>query len=201
MKPDQLNAVWRWAGLLTLTVAFDIWSETQGGPALFGAAISQAENKSLMLILGLLAVSLLVLLTTSAGRRYATDRDIRPLPWHGRIPPTFFDSLDTRDPLARNMVCATLIIFLSVSISASIHFWLELSESLVRCGSTDDIHPLSLSAVRELVTLDDPCRIRDPGQISTDGVTWFPVVQPLIMAVIWLAALVQSARLVHGIFL
>lgn len=198
MTPLQLNSIWRWSVLLCVMTAIDVVSSLQGGPALFGSRLAEAQNNAFLTIAGILILSGLLALATHAAAAYGNHRDIRSNPWHERLPPTFFETLDTRDKLARNVVTTVAFVAVLFPLIALTHCWFELSERDVLCRTGNTPHPFDLTAFAD-IGLNNPCKILDPGVADDDGVTWWPILAPVLLGLATLYACWSTLKFMRGI--
>ena len=108
--------------------------------------------------------------------------------------------------MARRFLMVFMLAVMVLPLAGLGHFWFELAEQSVRCDATGNTpHALSLIAWENLA-VSDPCRIFDPsaldpqGNLTDDGVTWFPSLQPMLMGLLSLAAGLSVVRMIATLY-
>jgi hypothetical protein len=201
MSTSQISKVWTVVSLALLYYALNSYLVTQGGAAIFSAALI-VSNRVPAAMLGIPICSILLLISSLIGIDFA--RKTGPA-WPDRIPLVGFEQIDTKTPEAKTYQGFMLAVLSLLPAVSLIHFWILFCKAdLV----TTKNPPRLLSSIwdwAELVSLDDPARIcnvlqREP-TLSCDGnITILPGLEPTLFAMVTLATAIATFRFWWRVF-
>lgn len=189
MTNSQLAKAWTAVGLFTLLFCLDSWLRTQGLSPMFGSELPHNQRQAAALF-GFVVTALL----TSALLRIAFiyTRRFPPGELAFRLPIAFYETLDTSQPEAKSFQRLTFFAFHIVPLAAMGHFLrVVLDSTYVVAAECDagNATPNSLWSYPDPYMWDNGYRLG-----SCNGVTFFPVFEPVLLMAIGFALLAFSLR-------
>ncbi len=189
MNQEHLAKLWRAIGAVLLFYSLNSYLATQGGETVFSVKLFVKAREPIALF-GIIIGAPLLFLGAVVGRSFASRSGPT---WHNRIPVVWFNEIDTASSEGRwyqRIMIVGLTILPALSL---IHFFLIVEAASV-CVRSSPARTTNVWDWSALETLDDPTRIGGilnraaQPPICENGVTFFPVVEPLVLLVLILAA-------------
>lgn len=198
MTQAHLTRLWLAVGLVLVFYSLNTWIVSRGGKPLFGVdLLSEARIASELLAIPICAVLLALLCQVGivyAGRSGAWS-------WHARMPVIGLDGLKTGAREGRLYQAFFLFLFIALPTVALAYFTARVLGGRVfdRCGGPEltPLSPVSWDVVASKAYWDDGYRL---GADADHAVTWFPVLEPAMLALLLLLAAVQGARFLVRLF-
>jgi hypothetical protein len=184
MSPKDYSKIWGFIGKYLVAVTLATWATVQGAPGLFG--INAADKYSLIAALfGIVICAPLLVVMGYVGAQYAKSIDHKT--WAGRIPVVGLSEIDFRSRDGKLFQGFFLIAYVLVPAGGLVHFvrTLLMASVFTRQGRT----PIGHFSIAHLDwTLGDQVRVGEG-----EGVTYFPVIEPLFLlsvcVIAWISAL------------
>ncbi len=190
MTNSQLAKAWAVIGLFALLFSLDSWLRTQGLSPMFGSKLPQPDQRSAAALFGFIVTAILIGTLLKVANVY-TQR-LSPSNLASRLPVAFYETLDTSQPEAITYQRLMFFAFHVVPLVAMAHFLhIVLSDSYVVKAACElgNMTPISLWTWPDPYVLNDGYRLA-----CCDGVTFFPVLEPVLLISVAFLLLVFSLR-------
>lgn len=203
MTQQHLVRLWQVVGLVCTLYALNAWLVGQGASAVFDLVLIEKRKVGAQLV-ALVVVALLLMLTAQIGIIHA--RRSHHIAWHARQPLVWLEGLDTGSVEGRCYQAFWLVLLVLIPLAALVYFThvvLDGEVAHVRQSSVEIIGPLDrvdASAFWRSLSGSHEFRLGDGPVGAERGVTWFPMIQPALLATLLLGALAQSLRLFRALF-
>ena len=149
------------------------------------------DRPRLEALFAILVTAPLLILLTIVGIAHARAVDRQG--WHARLPVVWLDGVDTRTAGGRAYQAVFLVLFVLLPALALLHFANKVAgATVVRRSDGATLGPFDL--VPAYNPFDDPYRIGDTPDAS-EGVSWYPVIEPILLAILVLSAWICTGRL------
>lgn len=185
MQPAHLAKVWIGISTILLFYTLNTWTSSQGGEALFRIALlSKAAGAGALF--GIAVGSTLLALAAFIGRSYAMQHGVS---WSDRVPRVWLTDLDVGTRGGRTYQFIVLVIFAVLPAAALVHFWQALQQQNL-CDRLAPNAPVTLWQWSWNSLAADRFRLSATRPDCSDGVTFFPGLEPVVLAAFTLLAYV-----------
>lgn len=199
MSKKALTQLWSALSLFVLTYTLNVWLELQGAMPIFAPALLHSSRVGIIVI-ALVILPVLHALANLVALRHAGAYGSN---WASRLPLFFLEDIDARKRDAQWYQGVVAFLFVILPFFAFVHFFRKLidPDNSILCeagerGSRQEV-PGQLWSWPSGAGLDDPCRLAS----STDAgsITFFPLIEPLVILLLIGMDLVLACRLIWRI--
>lgn len=192
MTNAQLNKLWTTISCFVLIFSVDSWMRTQGIEPIFGSKLPHSQRIA-SAVFGYLVTSISMFFQFYVAKIYSLRQSGSFL---SRLPIAFFKSLNMDQSESKFYQLFMYFFMYIVPFFALIHFF-----SIITKGSyhvyndcCSNIINVSYSVWKwpEKYILDEGFRLG-----SCDGISFFPVIEPLLLAIMGIANIVLNLRYLH----
>ncbi|GHG25280.1 hypothetical protein [Paracoccus aerius] len=200
MTAAHYSRLWLAVGLVLVFYSLNSWIAGQGGKPIFNIELVDDRPVASALI-ALPICTLLLTLLCRIGVCFAKASP-RARSWHERMPLVGLDGVRTGSPEGRLYQGFFLLIFVGLPSAALVYFADRVRKAKVfdTLNGCDDMTPFDavpLSMILSRPYWDDRFRL---GRSLEDAVTWFPILEPIVLAILVALALVNVVRLLYVLF-
>lgn len=193
MNPQQISKLWSVVGGVLLYYALNSWLVSQGGNEIFGVKLVHSGRVPVAM-LAILICAVLLIAASLIGRLFARRAASS---WYERIPVVGFDAIRTGSPEGRIYQLAMMVLLSLIPSLSLIHFWLVFTAGKVVTTGSNARVASGIWDISALQGVNDPARIcadlaAGPSIACENGTTFFPIVEPLILAVITIVAFLAT---------
>lgn len=199
MTPAHLTRLWLVVGLVVVFYSLNSWIAGQGGNPIFDINLVDDRPATSTLIAMPICALLLTLLCRIGIRFAKASPDARF--WLERMPVVGLEGLNTSSPEGRRYQGFFLFLFIGLPSAALVYFTDRVLEAKVFDRQTPDAKLAPLDGVPLSTMLSRPYwddRFRLGGSVD-EAVTRFPVIEPIVLALLLAVAFWNVARLLYVI--
>lgn len=199
MTEAHLARLWIVVGLFLVFYSLNTWIVSQGGKALFGVELLDDQPVTSALV-AIPICAVLLVLQCRIGMAYA-DRSGMRRQWHARTPVVGLDGLKTGSREGKLYQAFFLILFVIVPVAALGYFVDQVLGGTVydRVAKTEHspLAAVDWATIASASYWDDRFRL---GEGPDKAVTWFPVVEPVLLGLLLLLAAAHVVLLAVRLF-
>lgn len=213
MTPASLQKLWLVLAVVTVSFSYAVHAQMQGGPLefvlkpVFGVLLKDGTPQAIAAMWGITLVSLFSLM---ANYVLVFHAEMTGADWKSRYPFRLFD-FSVHSPVGSKAQKMALLVLTVAPMISFGHFWRILVKYGVLCtrpngGGPHQLDPSSGPfGVPESWTLArsifDEFRLADErGGMCKDATTWFPMVSPLLLAIVTAAAIYMFVTAMTALF-
>ena len=200
MNTDHLRQLWGAIGTLLVFYAMNAWIVSQGGNAIFDVDLIE-DGPRVGALVAIPICSVLLIGVSRIGSAHARHRCADE--WHSRLPVVWLEGLDTSTSGGRWYQRFFLTIFVIIPSFSLVHFVGKVLDAPVRHSAAieDPFSPLDFLPIDEIFSKT----YWIGGSVAEDGklhgaVSWYPVIEPIVLFVLVLAAWVSVAAFFRDLF-
>ncbi len=200
MSVKHLRQLWTVLGAVLAFYTLNAWIVSQGGQAIFDVDLIE-DRPRVGALVAIPICSALLFTLCRIGTKHA--QHIRIQKWHVRLPVVWLENLDTSSPEGRWYQRFFLLVYVIIPAAALAHFVGKVIDAPVRRNDALDMNlsPLEIIPVGEILTktywiggfLNDKRELEG-------AVSWYPVIEPAILAVFVGAAWISVGLLFWSLF-
>lgn len=200
MTAAHYSRLWLAVGLVLVFYSLNSWIAGQGGKPIFNIElVDDRPVASALIALPICAV--LLTLLCRIGVRFAKASP-RARVWHQRMPLVGLEGVRTGSPEGRLYQGFFLLVFVGLPTAALVYFADRVRKAKVfdtenGCAEMAPLDPVPLGTMLSWPYWDDRYRL---GRDMQDAVTWFPVLEPIVLGILLALALWNVARLLYVLF-
>jgi len=200
MSTEHLCKLWGVLGALLAFYASNAWIISQGGNPIFDVDLIE-DGPGVGSLVAIPICGVLTIVVSRIGTTYARQRGTEA--WHAKLPVVWLEGLDTSTQGGRWYQCFFLTAFVIMPSLSLAHFGRKVLDAPVWLGSETDRSVSTLEIVPFSDIFSKSHRIGgfvdESGKIQ-GAVSWYPVVEPLVLAALVFAAWISVLVFIYDLF-
>ncbi|WP_195820667.1 hypothetical protein [Roseobacter sp. MH60115] len=206
MTQQHLQKLWTLFGTILVFYSVNTWLSSQGANAILNVKILD-ERPVIGALIAIPICSVLLFILARVGLQFAKGSHSRK--WQNRMPLVWLEGLDTDSKAGKSYQAFFLLIFILIPIVSLMHFLRKvMSADVVNLADRSTVVSAWHMVDWELLMFgpywNDAYRIGEtitPNTASLENtVTWFPMIQPIILVALVVVSSGAALRFLLGIF-